>query len=257
MIYYPITNLMLVGIRDIGIICPSDQMEQFQKTVEMVTNLGASITLIPQSNPDGIVDGIRSARDFIGESPIVIHLGDNFFFGSGLVDSVRREMQEDRGVTIFSYAVDDPTSFGVVEVSGSEIVSIEEKPQAPKGNRAITGLYIFRDEMTKKIEMISRSKRGEFEIVDLLKEFLLEGKVRHENLPRGSTWLDLGTLNDLGRASSFVEILQSRQGLLIGSPEEAALRNDWIDKSALRDSLLKAPSNNYSRVLLSLLEETN
>lgn len=257
MIYYPLSNLMLVGIKEIGIICPENQIEQFRKTVEIVTHLGASITLIPQPNPDGIVDAIRLARDFIGQSPVVVHLGDNFFFGSGLIDSVRRGVQEGRGATIFSYAVNNPTSFGVMEVAGDEIVSIEEKPRVPKGNRAITGLYIFRDDMGKKIEMISRSKRGEFEIVDLLNQFLVEGQLGHEDLPRGSAWLDLGTLKDLGRASAFVETLQSRQGLLVGSPEEAALRNDWIDKSELRESLLNAPSNNYSKVLLSLVEENN
>lgn len=257
MIYYPLTNLMLSGIQDIGVVCPEDQIGHFQNLLDDESRFGISISLIPQKNPEGIVDGIRSASKFINGSSLTVHLGDNFYFGSGFIRSMNSAIEAGEGATIFSYRVSDPSAFGVLETKGDQILSIEEKPENPKGNRAITGLYVFRDELAQKLSSIEKSKRGEYEIVDLLRNYWVEGKLTQRELPRGSAWLDLGTLEDLNRASAFVEALQSRQGLLVGSPEEAALRNGWIEKKQLATLLEKAPANNYSRALWSMLEQNH
>lgn len=257
MIYYPLTNLMLSGIREIGVVCPENQIGHFQNMLGDGSHLGMTIALISQKNPEGIVDGIRSASKFIDDSPLTVHLGDNFYFGSGFIRSINSAIEAGEGATIFSYRVSDPSAFGVLETKGDQILSIEEKPENPKGNRAITGLYVFQDELVQKLSSIEKSERGEYEIVDLLRNFWAEGKLNQRELPRGSAWLDLGTLEDLNRASAFVEALQSRQGLLVGSPEEAALRNGWIDKNQLAMLLEKAPANNYSRALWSMLEQNH
>lgn len=257
MIYYPLTNLMLSGIRDIGLVCPEDQMGHFQNLFGDGSRFGISISWIPQKKPEGIVDGICSASKFINDSPLTVHLGDNFYFGSGFIRSMSSAIEAGEGATIFSYRVSDPSAFGVLETQADQILSIEEKPEHPRGNRAITGLYVFQDELAQKLSSIEKSERGEYEIVDLLRNYWAEGKLNQRELPRGSAWLDLGTLEDLNRASAFVEALQSRQGLLVGSPEEAALRNGWIDKDKLATLLGKAPVNNYSRALRSMLEQNH
>lgn len=252
MIYYSISNLMLSGISKIGIVSSRKHLTQFELFLGNGSRFGISITYIEQKQPLGIVDGIKSAFEFLDEESSVVHLADNFFFGSGFPNLINANESTNCGARIFTYKVSKPSSFGILEESDGKIISLEEKPAAPKGDQAITGIYLFDGSLRNKISEVGFSERGEMEIVDLLRLYNSDGDLQFRQLPRGSAWLDLGTTEDLYRASNFVEILQSRQGVLVGSPEEIAVNNGWLSKTSLKKNLQYVGHSKY----LDLLTES-
>lgn len=253
MIYYSISNLMLAGISDIGIVSSKEHLVQFELLLGNGSRFGISITYIEQKKPLGIVDGIGSALEFLDEESSVVHLADNFFFGSGFPNLIDDSEPTISGARIFTYKVSKPKAFGILEENNGKIISLEEKPDTPKGDQAITGLYLFDGSLKKKIAKVGFSQRGEMEIIDLLRLYKSEDALQFTKLPRGSAWLDLGTTEDLYRASNFVEILQSRQGVLVGSPEEIAVSKGWLSKSTLENNLKNAGQSKYLDLLTDSL----
>lgn len=255
MIYYPIANLMLAGIKEIGLVSSYEHLGLFRKTLGSGSNFGIDITYIEQESPGGIVDGIKSASNYLSGHRSVIQLGDNFFFGSGLTSSLLDGIRSNESASIYTYRVARPESFGILETVENQIVGIEEKPNQPKDNLAITGLYIFDETLEHEARNVRESNRGELEITDLLQLYLERNQLHNRTLPRGSAWLDLGTLEDLGRASTFVETIQQRQGLLVGSPEEVGLRNGWVDEIQLKKTLKEKSKTAYAESILRLIDD--
>jgi glucose-1-phosphate thymidylyltransferase len=216
------------------------------------SRFGISITYIEQRKPLGIVDGIRSSLEFLDGETSAVHLADNFFFGSGFPNLISANEPTISEARVFTYKVNKPRAFGILEEDNGKIISLEEKPETPKGDQAITGLYLFDGSLKKKIAKVGFSQRGEMEIIDLLRLYKSDDALQFTKLPRGSAWLDLGTTEDLYRASNFVEILQSRQGVLVGSPEEIAVSKGWLSKSKLTNNLQTAGRSMY----LDLLTES-
>lgn len=245
MIYYPISNLMLSDISDIGIVSSKEHLGQFRLLLGNGSRFGISITYIEQKRPLGVVDGIRSALEFLDGKPSVVHLADNFFFGSGFPKLLQANEPTNSEARIFTYKVSKPKAFGILEEKNGKIVSLEEKPKVPKGDQAITGLYLFDGSLKEKINDVGFSHRGEMEIIDLLRLYKSGDALQFTKLPRGLAWLDLGTTEDLYRASNFVEIIQSRQGVLVGSPEEIAVSKGWLSKSTLKNNLENAGQSKY------------
>lgn len=246
MIYYPLTNLMLAGINEIGIVSSQQHLDWMRQCLGSGEKFGIEITYIQQDQPRGIVDAIKSAKNFLSGYRSAIQLGDNFFFGTGLTTNLLEAINSSEPASIFTYRVANPGAFGILEIKQGRIQSIEEKPKMPKDNLAITGLYIFDETLEVEATKVESSDRGELEVTDLLRFYAESGGLNNRTLPRGSAWLDLGTLEDLGRASTFVETIQLRQGLLVGSPEEAASRNGWISDKDLKASLSDKANSDYA-----------
>ena len=249
MIYYPLSTLMLTGIREILIIANEFDMPMFKKLLANGNQWGINIKYAVQSKPRGIADSLLIAEDFIKDSLITLALGDNIFYGSQFISSLRIANNQKDGATVFGYRVRDPEKYGVINFNEkNEILDIQEKPSCPKSNYVITGFYFYDNSAISKAKKLSPSKRGELEITEINNMYLDENKLDLQKLGRGIAWLDTGTFEALYEAGSYIKTIENRQGMKIGSPEEIAWRNGWITKNdldKLSESLLKSGYGNY------------
>lgn len=253
MIYYPLSTLMLAGIRDILIITTPADQEQFQRLLGDGSRFGINLEYKVQPSPDGLAQAFILGADFIGHDPVALVLGDNIFYGPGLGTQLATYEQKD-GATVFAYRVADPRAYGVVEFDEDfNALSIEEKPENPKSDYAIPGLYFYDSKVVEYARQIKPSPRGELEITDLNRVYLEQGKLKVEVLPRGTAWLDTGTFDSLADATNFIRTVQSRQGLSVGCPEEIAWRHGWLSDEQLRDIATPLVKSGYGSYLLGLL----
>ena len=253
MIYYPLSTLMLAGIRDILIITTPTDQEQFQRLLGDGSRFGINLEYKVQPSPDGLAQAFILGADFIGNDPVALVLGDNIFYGPGLGTQLATYEQKD-GATVFAYRVADPRAYGVVEFDEDfNALSIEEKPENPKSDYAIPGLYFYDSKVVEYARQIKPSPRGEVEITDLNRVYLEQGKLKVEVLPRGTAWLDTGTFDSLADATNFIRTVQSRQGLSVGCPEEIAWRHGWLSDEQLRDIATPLVKSGYGSYLLGLL----
>lgn len=253
MIYYPLSTLMLAGIRDILIITTPTDQEQFQRLLGDGSRFGINLEYKVQPSPDGLAQAFILGADFIGNDPVALVLGDNIFYGPGLGTQLATYEQKD-GATVFAYRVADPRAYGVVEFDEDfNALSIEEKPENPKSDYAIPGLYFYDSKVVEYARQIKPSPRGELEITDLNRVYLEQGKLKVEVLPRGTAWLDTGTFDSLADATNFIRTVQSRQGLSVGCPEEIAWRHGWLSDEQLRDVATPLVKSGYGSYLLGLL----
>ena len=253
MIYYPLSTLMLAGIRDILIITTPADQEQFQRLLGDGSRFGINLEYKVQPSPDGLAQAFILGADFIGNDPVALVLGDNIFYGPGLGTQLATYEQKD-GATVFAYRVADPRAYGVVEFDENfNALSIEEKPENPKSDYAIPGMYFYDSKVVEYARQIKPSPRGELEITDLNRVYLEQGKLKVEVLPRGTAWLDTGTFDSLADATNFIRTVQSRQGLSVGCPEEIAWRHGWLSDEQLRDIATPLVKSGYGSYLLGLL----
>lgn len=257
MIYYPLSTLMLAGIRDILIISTPDDMPNFQRLLGDGKAMGLDLYYTVQPSPDGLAQAFILGEDFIGDDACAMVLGDNIFYGSGFSKMLREsaEKAENGRATVFGYHVTDPERFGVVEFDKNwKAISIEEKPKMPKSNYAVTGLYFYPAGVSEKAKQVKPSDRGELEITTLNGMYLKEDLLDVQLLGRGSAWLDTGTMDSLADASDFVRVVQKRQGVQIAAPEEIAYKNEWISKDELLESARKYKKSSYGQHLLKVAE---
>lgn len=253
MIYYPLSTLMLAGIRDILIITTPTDQEQFKRLLGDGSRFGINLEYKVQPSPDGLAQAFILGADFIGNDPVALVLGDNIFYGPGLGTQLATYEQKD-GATVFAYRVADPRAYGVVEFDEEfNALSIEEKPENPKSDYAIPGLYFYDSKVVEYARQIKPSPRGELEITDLNRVYLEQGKLKVEVLPRGTAWLDTGTFDSLADATNFIRTVQSRQGLSVGCPEEIAWRHGWLSDEQLREIATPLTKSGYGSYLLGLL----
>ena len=259
MIYYPISVLMLAGVRDILIISTPHDMPAFQRLLGDGADYGVSFSYAVQPEPRGLAEAFIIGREFIGSDSVCLVLGDNIFYGQGFTGMLQQavESAEQEGLsTIFGYRVPNPTRFGVAEVDAEgRVVSIEEKPAEPKSDYAVTGLYFYTNEVVEVAHNIAPSQRGELEITDVNKVILDRGRLRMQQLGRGFAWLDTGTQESLFDAASFVEVVQNRQGVQIACLEEIAWRKGWISSERLRELAEPMRGNAYGEYMLKLAEK--
>lgn len=260
MVYYPISALMLAGIRDILIISTPQDLPGFRRLLGDGSDYGVRFSYAEQPSPDGLAQAFLIGEEFIGRDSVCLVLGDNIFHGSGftgmLREAVRNADQEARA-TVFGYRVEDPQRYGVAEFDGAgNCLSIEEKPEYPKSNYAVVGLYFYPNKVVEVAKGIKPSARGELEITTVNQEFLRSGELRVQPLPRGFAWLDTGTHDSLAEASIFVEVIEKRQGLKVACLEGIAYRNGWITEETMRALAQPMLKNQYGRYLLKVLEET-
>lgn len=254
MIYYPISTLMLAGIQDILIITTPQDQAQFQRLLGDGSQFGVNFSYVVQPSPDGLAQAFLLGEEHIGQESVSLVLGDNIFYGPGLGNQLRKYSDVD-GAAVFGYRVADPTAYGVVEFDENfKAISIEEKPQAPKSDYAIPGLYFYDNNVVEYAKNIKPSPRGELEITDLNRIYLEQGKLQVEVLPRGTAWLDTGTFDSLADASSFIRTVQARQGLSIGSPEEIGWRMGWISDEKLEEMAQPLVKSGYGQYLLNLMK---
>jgi glucose-1-phosphate thymidylyltransferase len=253
MIYYPLSTLMLGGIRDILIISTPQDKPLFQRLLGDGSEIGVRFAYATQETPRGLADAFIVGRDFIGDDSVALVLGDNIFYGHGLPSMLSAASVRKKGATVFGYVVNAPEQYGVVELDGTgRALSIEEKPKRPKSNVAVTGLYFYDNEVVDIAAGIKPSARGEIEITDVNKAYLERGDLYVEVLGRGFAWLDTGTHSSLVEASHFVQILEQRQGLRIACPEEIALRQGYISLEAFAKVAQKTAKSSYGEYLLSV-----
>ena len=256
MIYYPLTVLMLAGIREIAVVTTPEDQAGFQRLMGDGAQWGLSLTYIVQPSPDGLAQAYLLARDFLAGAPSAMVLGDNIFFGHGLPEILAAAMARVAGGTVFGYRVSDPERYGVVEFDAAgQVRQIIEKPANPPSNFAVTGLYFLDGRAPELAARITPSARGELEIADLLDIYLKEGSLTVEKMGRGFAWLDTGTHGSLLDAGNFVRTLQARQGLQVGCPDEIAYRAGWIDRAALERQAEVFRKNDYGIYLASILAE--
>jgi glucose-1-phosphate thymidylyltransferase len=254
MIYYPLSTLMMAGIREILIITTPGDQEQFRRLLADGSQFGCRFEYAVQETPRGLADAFIVGADFIGDDAVAMILGDNIFYGYGLGAQLK-ELTHPDGGAVFAYHVADPERYGVVEFDGDRnAVSIEEKPAEPKSNYAVVGLYFYDNEVVDIARSVSPSARGEIEITDVNREYLRRGKLRVGVLDRGTAWLDTGTFDSLMQAAEFVRVIEERQGLKIGSPEEIAWREGFIDDAALRALAEPLVKSGYGAYLMGLLD---
>lgn len=252
MIYYPISTLMLAGIKDIAIISTPKDLPNFEKLLGDGSRYGVSFEYIVQPSPDGLAQAFILAKDFIGDDACALILGDNIFYGNGLSEKLKKAVRDaEKGkATIFGYYVNDPCRFGIVDFDDNyNVKSIEEKPEMPKSNYAITGLYFYGKGVSEHAEKVKPSERGELEITDLNKIYLNENNLNVQVLGRGYAWLDTGTIESLAEAINFVKIVEDRQGIQIAALEEIAFCNHWINEKQLSDSIELYKNSTYGKHL--------
>jgi len=255
MIYYPLTTLMLAGIRDVMLITTPQDQASFQRLLSDGSQWGLSISYATQSEPNGLAEAFIIGRDFVGSDPSCLILGDNIYYGHGLTESLRRASATPDGATVFAYWVKDPERYGVVEFDAdAKALSIEEKPSNPRSHYAVTGLYFYDNDVIEIAANLKPSSRGELEITDVNREYLKRGKLIVEQLGRGFAWFDTGTHESLLDASNFVETIESRQGLKIACPEEIAHSMGLIDDAAVEKIAAPIRKSEYGKYLLRLLE---
>ncbi|GAA6210028.1 glucose-1-phosphate thymidylyltransferase RfbA [Cognatishimia sp. WU-CL00825] len=256
MIYYPLSVLMLSGIREIAVITTPQDQEQFQRTLGDGSQWGLSLTYIQQPSPDGLAQAYILAEDFLDGAPSAMVLGDNIFFGHGLPDHLAAADAQTAGGTVFGYRVADPERYGVVDfASDGTVKAIIEKPAVPPSPFAVTGLYFLDGTAPERAKKVQPSERGELEITSLLESYLADGQLNVQQMGRGFAWLDTGTHASLLDAGNFVRTLSERQGLQVGSPEEIAYEMGWISDDALRDRAKTFSKNPYGAYLLGLLKD--
>ncbi|GAA3631908.1 glucose-1-phosphate thymidylyltransferase RfbA [Microbacterium awajiense] len=255
MVYYPLSTLLLAGIRDVLVITTPHDSDQFQRLLGDGSQFGVSITYKTQPSPDGLAQAFILGEEHIGSETVALVLGDNIFYGPGLGTRLRQYNDLSGGV-VFGYWVDDPTAYGVVEFDADgRVVSFEEKPAAPRSHYAVPGLYFYDNDVVEIAKSLTPSPRGELEITDVNKAYLERGDLKVEILPRGTAWLDTGTFDSLSEATEFIRTVQKRQGLSIGCPEEVAWRMGFLTDDELRARAEPLMKSGYGAYLLSALEQ--
>lgn len=255
LIYYPLSTLMLAGIREILIISTPEDSPRFRGLLTDGSQWGIQFTYAVQDRPEGLAQAFVIGREFIGKESVALVLGDNIFYGSGLPELLRRET-DPKGATIFAYRVSDPGNYGVVEFdSDRTALSLEEKPKNPRSRYAIPGLYFYDNSVVDRVREILPSARGEYEITDLNRHYLNSGDLRVEVMGRGTAWFDTGTFDSLLQAASFVQAVEARQGFKIGCPEEIAYRSGFIDQEQLMALASQTEASGYGRYLREILQE--
>jgi glucose-1-phosphate thymidylyltransferase len=259
LVYYPLTTLMLAGIREILVISTPEDLPRFETLLGDGSAWGLKLSYAVQRFPEGLAQAFVVGREFVGADPVALVLGDNIFFGAGLSDRLRAAVERVRtggGATIFGYAVRNPERYGVVDVEGDGTVrSIEEKPKAPKSSIAVTGLYVYDNRVLDIAKGLKKSARGEYEITDVNAAYLRDGALHLDQLGRGMAWLDTGTVSAMQEAARFVEAIEARQGLKIGCPEEVAFRMGYITRDALRALAAPLATGEYGQYLQKVAEE--
>jgi glucose-1-phosphate thymidylyltransferase len=258
MVYYPLSVLMLSGIREVLIISTPQDLPLFRKLLGDGANLGLKLSYAEQPSPDGLAQAFHIAGDtgFLRDEPAALVLGDNLFYGHDLVKSLARASARTTGATIFGYHVADPTSYGVVEFGADgRVLSLEEKPAQPKSNYAIPGIYFYGPDVVRRSRSLKPSRRGELEITDLNRLYLDSGELHVEVLGRGTAWLDTGTHDSLIEAGQFVAVIENRQGLKIACLEEIAWRQGWIDRAGLEANIARLGKSSYGAYLRRIAAE--
>ncbi len=253
LIYYPLSILMLAGIKEILIIVNKGSINQFKKILLNGENLGIKIKYAEQDKPRGLPDAFRIGKNFIGNDNVALILGDNFFYGQSLTDKLKKIVNLKKGASILVHPVKNPNRFGVVTLKRNKIINLVEKPKNTKSNLAITGLYFFDNSVIKKVSSLKRSKRNELEIIDLLKIYKKTNSLKVVQLGRGAAWLDTGTIDDFNQTSLFVSSIEKRQGLKIACLEEIAFFNKWIDKKKINKAISFYGNCDYSKYLKNLV----
>jgi glucose-1-phosphate thymidylyltransferase len=255
MVYYPLSTLMLAGIRDVLLISTPKDLPRFEDLIGDGSQWGLDVSYAEQSEPKGIAQAFTIGADFIGDDPVCLILGDNLFYGRGLQDMLLNAAGRETGGTVFAYYVRDPERYGVVDVDDDgRARSIEEKPDDPASNYAVTGLYFYDNDVVDIARNLEPSDRGELEITDVNRRYLERGDLHVQMMGRGMAWLDTGTHGSLLQAANFVETIEERQGLKISCPEEIAWRKGWIDAEAVRTIGRSMDNNDYGQYLLELIE---
>jgi len=256
MVYYPLSTLMLAGIRDILIISTSQDTPRFEQLLGDGSQWGLNLQYAVQPSPDGLAQAFIIGADFVGDSPSALVLGDNIFYGHDFHKLLGRAMQRGDGASVFAYHVHDPERYGVAEFNqDGKVLSLEEKPARPKSNYAVTGLYFYDSQVTGLAKSLKPSARGELEITDLNRLYLEQGKLNVEIMGRGYAWLDTGTHESLLEAGQFIATLENRQGLKVACPEEIAFRQRWIDAEQVKRLAKPLTKNGYGKYLLQILKE--
>lgn len=260
MVYYPVSVLMLAGIRDILVISTPQDLPGFRRLLGDGSDFGVRFAYAEQPSPDGLAQAFTIGADFIGDDSICLVLGDNIFHGSGftaMLSNAVHNVEDEGKATIFGYRVNDPQRYGVAEFDkDGNCISIEEKPAEPKSNYAVVGLYFYPNRVVDIARQIKPSARGEYEITSVNAQFLAEGDLKVQNLGRGFAWLDTGTHDSLAEASTYIEVLEKRQGLKVACLEEIAYRSGWIDEERMRALAAPMLKNQYGQYLLKVIEET-
>ena len=258
MVYYPLTTLMLAGIRDILLISTPQDTPRFSDLLGDGSQWGLNIQYCVQPSPDGLAQAFTLGKNFINNHPSALVLGDNIFYGHELVDNLESADARPQGATVFAYHVTDPERYGVVEFNKSyKAISIEEKPAMPKSNYAVTGLYFYDNQVCDIASSIKPSTRGELEITDVNRIYLEKNQLSVEIMGRGFAWLDTGTHDSLHDAAGFIATLQKRQGLMIACPEEIAFRQGWISAESVQKVATQLSKNSYGQYLAKILQEMN
>jgi glucose-1-phosphate thymidylyltransferase len=257
-IYYPLSILMMLGIKDILIITNLEDKDSFYRLLGNGDNWGIKISYLTQVNPNGIPEAFIIGENFIKDDNVCLILGDNIFFGHGLVDRLRDGLYTENGARCFAYEISDPSRYGVIEFNNAgDIISIEEKPKIPKSNFAIPGIYFFDNRASSFSKKLKPSNRGELEIIDLLKIYLDEKTLKVSKIGRGTAWLDVGTYDSLLQAGNFIETIEDRQGMMIACLEEIALNYGFIYKNQLKKRMENMPDNQYKEYLKKILNGNN
>lgn len=256
MIYYPLSTLMLSGIRDVLIITTPHDQTSFERLLGDGSHWGISISYAVQRSPDGLAQAFLIGADFLNGAPASLVLGDNLFHGHDLIPQLVSSNEQTQGATVFAYPVSDPERYGVAEFNANgTVISLEEKPAQPKSRYAVTGLYFYDESVVERARQVRPSERGELEITDLNRLYLKEGLLRVELMGRGMAWLDTGTCDSLNDAGSYIRTLEHRQGLKVGCPEEVAWRQGWISAEQLEQLAQPLKKSGYGTYLLQMLDE--